>query len=51
MVWNGMLPMELKDLQRHCNKREQLAVRMREQFQAERLVCECCVLLNDQGLK
>lgn len=47
MVWNGMLPMELKDLQRHCNKREQLAVRMREQFQAERLVCECSVLFKD----
>lgn len=39
MVWNGMLPMEVKDLKRHCDKREQIAVRMREQFQAETLVC------------
>uniref|UniRef100_H3D886 non-specific serine/threonine protein kinase n=1 Tax=Tetraodon nigroviridis TaxID=99883 RepID=H3D886_TETNG len=34
MVWNGMLPMEAKDLKRHCHRREQVAVRMREQFQA-----------------
>lgn len=39
MVWNGKLPMEVKDLKRHCDKREQIAVRMREQFQAETLVC------------
>lgn len=39
MVWNGMLPMEVKDLKRHCDKREQIAFRMREQFQAETLVC------------
>lgn len=35
MVWNGMLPMEVKDLKRHCDKREQMAVRMREQLQAD----------------
>ncbi|TNN00130.1 hypothetical protein fugu_011376 [Takifugu bimaculatus] len=34
-VWSSMLPMEVKHLQRLCGKREQLAVRMREQFQAE----------------
>lgn len=39
MVWNGMLPMEVKELKRHCDKREQIAVRMREQFQAETLLC------------
>lgn len=39
MVWNGMLPMEAKDLRRHCDKREQIALRMREQFQAETLDC------------
>lgn len=39
MVWNGMLPMEAKDLKRHCHRREQVAVRMREQFQAETLLC------------
>ncbi|XP_038563164.1 leucine-rich repeat serine/threonine-protein kinase 2 isoform X2 [Micropterus salmoides] len=32
MVWNSMLPMEVKDLNRHCEKREQIAAKMREQL-------------------
>lgn len=31
MVWNSTLPMEVKDLNRHGEKREQIAVKMREQ--------------------
>lgn len=33
MVWNSTLPMEIKDLKRHCEKREQIAAKMREQLQ------------------
>uniref|UniRef100_A0A8D0ADD8 non-specific serine/threonine protein kinase n=1 Tax=Sander lucioperca TaxID=283035 RepID=A0A8D0ADD8_SANLU len=33
MVWNGALPMEGKDLNKHCEKREQIAAKMREQLQ------------------
>ncbi|XP_070828701.1 leucine-rich repeat serine/threonine-protein kinase 2 isoform X3 [Chaetodon trifascialis] len=32
MVWNSMLPMEVKDLNKHCEKREQIAAKMREQL-------------------
>ncbi|XP_053740613.1 leucine-rich repeat serine/threonine-protein kinase 2 isoform X1 [Synchiropus splendidus] len=32
MVWNSLLPMEVKDLSKHCGKREQIACRMREQL-------------------
>lgn len=32
MVWNSSLPMEVKDLNKHCEKREQIAARMREQL-------------------
>ncbi|XP_070686720.1 leucine-rich repeat serine/threonine-protein kinase 2 [Pempheris klunzingeri] len=32
MVWNSTLPMEVKDLNKHCEKREQIAARMREQL-------------------
>ncbi|XP_051807400.1 LOW QUALITY PROTEIN: leucine-rich repeat serine/threonine-protein kinase 2 [Acanthochromis polyacanthus] len=32
MVWNSMLPMEVKDLTKHCEKREQIAAKMREQL-------------------
>ncbi|XP_076588229.1 leucine-rich repeat serine/threonine-protein kinase 2 isoform X2 [Chaetodon auriga] len=32
MVWNSTLPMEVKDLNRHCEKREQIAAKMREQL-------------------
>ncbi|KAK2842680.1 hypothetical protein Q5P01_012880 [Channa striata] len=32
MVWNSMLPMEVKDLNRHRDKREQIAAKMREQL-------------------
>nr|XP_046249287.1 leucine-rich repeat serine/threonine-protein kinase 2 isoform X2 [Scatophagus argus] len=32
MVWNSTLPMEVKDLKRHCDKREQIAAKMREQL-------------------
>ncbi|XP_069019131.1 leucine-rich repeat serine/threonine-protein kinase 2 isoform X1 [Embiotoca jacksoni] len=32
MVWNSTLPMEVKDLKKHCAKREQIAARMREQL-------------------
>ncbi|CAN9498815.1 unnamed protein product [Ophioblennius macclurei] len=31
-VWNSMLPMEVKDLKKHCEKREQICGRMREQL-------------------
>uniref|UniRef100_A0A3Q1EG85 Leucine-rich repeat serine/threonine-protein kinase 2-like n=1 Tax=Acanthochromis polyacanthus TaxID=80966 RepID=A0A3Q1EG85_9TELE len=31
-VWNSMLPMEVKDLTKHCEKREQIAAKMREQL-------------------
>ncbi|XP_034390125.1 leucine-rich repeat serine/threonine-protein kinase 2 isoform X2 [Cyclopterus lumpus] len=33
MVWNGTLPMEVKDLNKHCEKREQMAVKMSERLQ------------------
>ncbi|XP_019935054.2 leucine-rich repeat serine/threonine-protein kinase 2 isoform X2 [Paralichthys olivaceus] len=33
MVWNGTLPKEARDLNRHCEKREQIAAKMREQLQ------------------
>ncbi|KAL7403229.1 hypothetical protein ABVT39_026594 [Epinephelus coioides] len=32
MVWNSTLPMEVKDLNKHCQKREQIAAKMREQL-------------------
>uniref|UniRef100_A0A3Q2E8C1 Protein kinase domain-containing protein n=1 Tax=Cyprinodon variegatus TaxID=28743 RepID=A0A3Q2E8C1_CYPVA len=32
MVWNSMLPLEVKDLKKHCEKRERAAARMREQL-------------------
>ncbi|XP_034005048.1 leucine-rich repeat serine/threonine-protein kinase 2 isoform X2 [Trematomus bernacchii] len=32
MVWNSTLPMEVKDLTKHCEKREQIAAKMREQL-------------------
>ncbi|XP_028285734.1 leucine-rich repeat serine/threonine-protein kinase 2 isoform X2 [Parambassis ranga] len=32
MVWNSMLPMEVKDLKKHCEKREQITAKMREQL-------------------
>uniref|UniRef100_A0A7N6BLX8 non-specific serine/threonine protein kinase n=1 Tax=Anabas testudineus TaxID=64144 RepID=A0A7N6BLX8_ANATE len=32
MVWNSTLPMEVKDLNRHCEKREQIAAKLREQL-------------------
>uniref|UniRef100_A0A3Q3JNS8 non-specific serine/threonine protein kinase n=1 Tax=Monopterus albus TaxID=43700 RepID=A0A3Q3JNS8_MONAL len=32
MVWSSRLSMEVKDLNRHCEKREQIAARMREQL-------------------
>ncbi|XP_026168343.1 leucine-rich repeat serine/threonine-protein kinase 2 isoform X2 [Mastacembelus armatus] len=32
MVWNSTLPMEVKDLKRHCEKREQISAKMREQL-------------------
>ncbi|XP_023285257.1 leucine-rich repeat serine/threonine-protein kinase 2 [Seriola lalandi dorsalis] len=32
MAWNSTLPMEVKDLNRHCEKREQIAAKMREQL-------------------
>ncbi|KAM6937582.1 leucine-rich repeat serine/threonine-protein kinase 2 [Xenentodon cancila] len=32
MVWSSMLPMEVKDLKKHCEKRERIAARMREQL-------------------
>ncbi|XP_062419186.1 leucine-rich repeat serine/threonine-protein kinase 2 isoform X2 [Pungitius pungitius] len=32
MVWNGSLPMEVRDLSKHCEKREQIAAGMREQL-------------------
>ncbi|KAM3609220.1 uncharacterized protein V6R79_011221 [Siganus canaliculatus] len=32
MVWNGTLASEVKDLNRHCEKREQIAAKMREQL-------------------
>ncbi|KAM7415133.1 hypothetical protein PAMA_019789 [Pampus argenteus] len=31
-VWNSTLPMEVKDLNKHCEKREQIAAKMREQL-------------------
>ncbi|XP_024137748.1 leucine-rich repeat serine/threonine-protein kinase 2 isoform X2 [Oryzias melastigma] len=33
MVWNSVLPTEVKDLKKHCEKRERIALRMREQLQ------------------
>ncbi|XP_075993815.1 leucine-rich repeat serine/threonine-protein kinase 2 [Genypterus blacodes] len=35
MVWNSSLPMEVKDLNKHCEMREQIAARLREQLQYE----------------
>uniref|UniRef100_A0A1A7X9S6 non-specific serine/threonine protein kinase n=1 Tax=Iconisemion striatum TaxID=60296 RepID=A0A1A7X9S6_9TELE len=32
MVWNSMLPHEVKDLKKHCERREQIAAKMREQL-------------------
>ncbi|KAM4554332.1 leucine-rich repeat serine/threonine-protein kinase 2 [Fundulus diaphanus] len=32
MVWNSMLPLEVKDLKKHCERRERAAARMREQL-------------------
>ncbi|CAJ1056130.1 leucine-rich repeat serine/threonine-protein kinase 2 isoform X1 [Xyrichtys novacula] len=32
MVWNSTLPMEVRDLRKHCEKREQIAAKMREQL-------------------
>ncbi|XP_059191354.1 leucine-rich repeat serine/threonine-protein kinase 2 [Centropristis striata] len=32
MVWNSSLPLEAKDLNKHCEKREQIAAKMREQL-------------------
>ncbi|XP_041651607.1 leucine-rich repeat serine/threonine-protein kinase 2 isoform X2 [Cheilinus undulatus] len=32
MVWNSTLPMEVRDLKKHCEKREQIAAKMREQL-------------------
>ncbi|XP_047453371.1 leucine-rich repeat serine/threonine-protein kinase 2 isoform X2 [Mugil cephalus] len=32
MVWNSMLPVEVKDLKKHCEKRERIAAKMREQL-------------------
>ncbi|XP_072242518.1 leucine-rich repeat serine/threonine-protein kinase 2 isoform X2 [Leuresthes tenuis] len=32
MVWNSMLPMEVKDLKKHCEKRERITAKMREQL-------------------
>lgn len=32
MVWNSTMPTEVKDLRRHCEKREQIAAKMREQL-------------------
>ncbi|KAI9547549.1 hypothetical protein NQZ68_017102 [Dissostichus eleginoides] len=32
MVWNSTLPMEVKDLTKHCEKREQIAAKMRQQL-------------------
>ncbi|XP_041852289.1 leucine-rich repeat serine/threonine-protein kinase 2 isoform X2 [Melanotaenia boesemani] len=32
MVWNSMLPMEVKDLKKHCEKRERISTKMREQL-------------------
>ncbi|XP_027138547.1 leucine-rich repeat serine/threonine-protein kinase 2 [Larimichthys crocea] len=32
MVWNSTLLMEVKDLNKHCEKREQIAAKMREQL-------------------
>ncbi|XP_044048360.1 leucine-rich repeat serine/threonine-protein kinase 2 isoform X3 [Siniperca chuatsi] len=32
MVWNSTLPMEAKDLNKHCEKREQIAAKMRLQL-------------------
>lgn len=33
MVWNSTMPMEARDLNRHCEKRETIAAKMREQLQ------------------
>ncbi|KAK5866910.1 hypothetical protein PBY51_011444 [Eleginops maclovinus] len=35
MVWNSTLPMEVKDLNKHCEKREQIAAKMREQLHGD----------------
>ncbi|KAM4619427.1 leucine-rich repeat serine/threonine-protein kinase 2 [Polymixia lowei] len=32
MVWNGDLPLEVKDLNKHCEMREEISMKMREQF-------------------
>ncbi|KAF7643414.1 hypothetical protein LDENG_00240100, partial [Lucifuga dentata] len=32
MAWNGCLPMEIKHLNKHCEKREKIAAKMREQL-------------------
>uniref|UniRef100_A0A3Q2PX58 Protein kinase domain-containing protein n=1 Tax=Fundulus heteroclitus TaxID=8078 RepID=A0A3Q2PX58_FUNHE len=32
MVWNSTLPLEVKDLKKHCERRERAAARMREQL-------------------
>uniref|UniRef100_A0A672Z3Z9 non-specific serine/threonine protein kinase n=1 Tax=Sphaeramia orbicularis TaxID=375764 RepID=A0A672Z3Z9_9TELE len=33
MVWNSTMPMEVRDLNRHCEKREMITAKMREQLQ------------------
>ncbi|XP_067349147.1 leucine-rich repeat serine/threonine-protein kinase 2 isoform X3 [Channa argus] len=35
MVWNSMLPMEVKDLNRHRDKRERIAAKLREQLYSD----------------
>ncbi|XP_028813822.1 leucine-rich repeat serine/threonine-protein kinase 2 [Denticeps clupeoides] len=32
LVWNSALPLEVKDLRRHCELREEIKAKMREQF-------------------
>lgn len=32
MAWSSTLPLEIKDLKKHCEKRERAAARMREQL-------------------
>ncbi|XP_028304639.1 leucine-rich repeat serine/threonine-protein kinase 2 [Gouania willdenowi] len=33
MVWSSALPVEVKEMRKHCEKREQISTRMREQLQ------------------
>ncbi|KAM6973549.1 leucine-rich repeat serine/threonine-protein kinase 2 [Aplochiton taeniatus] len=33
MVWNSALPLEVKDLNKHCELREQITIKMRDQLQ------------------